>query len=265
MANQSPRQRMRNSGNPWIDCMRCLATHQQPLETHSLHLSASACLRKSMNCRARRARSTPSAVFKWPGSFSTGMAAPCYRGIPGMSDSTHWEKEVSPWMMKSWPQDSPKTLFVTSCSRMWWKTHNWCLVARAGHCQCSTQVSSGLCAPPPAKCSAANSWHLWPSIRGRSVQIESHRCWEFYSPCGHMPSNFSLWPEASDGLVWEFKEPSFLVSKEDMPCGIIYSLELQADAVFPFIRLLVPPMSLSSINRLYLNPWLRVYFWENQT
>lgn len=69
-----------------------------------------------------------------------------------------------------------------------------------------------------------------------------------------MPSYLSLWPEAGDGLVWEFKKPSFLVSKEGMLCGIIYSLELQADAVFPFIHLLVPPMSLSSINRLYLNP-----------
>nr|CCQ43853.1 alternative protein C20orf196 [Homo sapiens] len=36
-------------GNPWIDSMKCLVIHSQALQTHSLHLSASACLRKSLN------------------------------------------------------------------------------------------------------------------------------------------------------------------------------------------------------------------------
>lgn len=215
MANQRPRQRMRNFGNPWIDSMRCLATHHQPRETHSLHLSASACLRKSTNCRARRARSTPSAVFKWPASFSTGMAAPCYRSIPGTPDSTRWEKEVSLWMTKSRPQDFPKTLFVSSCSRMWWETHNWCLVVRAGHCQCTTQVPSGLscqlCAPPPAKCSAANSWHLWPSIRGWSAQIERHRCLGILQP---------PWPHAllPFPFAWGWWWAGLGVQKAQLPC-----------------------------------------------
>lgn len=132
-ANQRPTQRMMSFGNLWIDSMKCSAIHSQPLEIHSPHLSASACLRKSMNWRARKTKSMPFAVFKWPGSFSTGMAAQCYRGIPGMPASTHWMKKMCHWRMKSQPQDFPKILFISSCSRMWWKTHNWCLVARAGH------------------------------------------------------------------------------------------------------------------------------------
>lgn len=131
-ANQKPRKMMMVFGNLWINSMKYLAVHSQPLEIHSPHLSASACLRKSVNWRTRRTKSIPSAVFKWLGSSSTRVAAPSYRNIPGTPISTHSETEVRLYRMKSWPQDFQKILFISSCSRTWWKTSNWCLVVRAG-------------------------------------------------------------------------------------------------------------------------------------
>lgn len=130
-AHQRQTQRMLDFGNLWTHSMKCLAIHSQPLEIHSPHLSTSAFLRKSMNWRARRTKSTPSAVFKWRGSSSTGTAAPSYRSIPGTPTFTQPEKEMRLWRMKSWPQDFQKKLFISSCSRTWWKTHNCCLVVRA--------------------------------------------------------------------------------------------------------------------------------------
>lgn len=289
-ANQRPRRRMADSGDPWIDCTKYSAVHSQPPQTHSPRVSASACLRESVTWRTGRATSTPFAVFKWPGSSSTGMAAQSYRGMPGTPTSTHGEKQVCLWMMKSQPQDFPKILSISSCSRMWWKTPNWCLVLRAGHMG-GNPVDPAI--GVPSRSPQVIACQLWvPSSHLSALQRLGSvtKYWGKFSPCRE-PSVFGNfiapvamhppvlplglrpvtgWSGSPKAQLPCLKERHALrhnlcsrTPSDQAGAGTWHKI-LRSSLPAP-IHLLVSPGSLSLMNLWYLNPWLRVHFQGNLT
>lgn len=187
-------------------------------------------------------------------------------------------------------QDFPKILLISSCSRTWWKTNNWCLMVTAGRMGVGLwpmlfvpppsdplrSLLPVLCVQPPAK-SSASVTKYW---RGFSPYRELSVSGNFIVPMAILPPTPLPFP-----LPWGqwltdsgAQKPNFLTSRKDLLSGIVYTPKLLSRShrgwdftwshtcslpPFPWpppISLPVSPRRLSLINPLCLNPWPRIHF-----